>query len=162
MRWFIFFFTLMLVSNLEVAEVRDLYRKAVESEAEATALYAMLQDVNENDDKVLVGYKGALTAITAKYEKEVKTKKERFKTGVSLIEFAVSQEPENVELRFIRLSIQQNSPKFLKYKKNISEDKALIFDNLKSLENTKLKAHIEDYILYSKNFSEQEKNVISQ
>ena len=152
----------MLVSNLEVAEVRALYKKAVESEAEATALYSMLQDVNENDDKVLVGYKGALTAITAKYEKEVKTKKERFKAGVSLIEFAVSQEPENVELRFIRLSIQQNSPKFLKYKKNISEDKALIFDNLESLENAKLKAHIEDYILYSKNFSEQEKNVISQ
>lgn len=162
MNWFIFFFSLLLVSNLDVAEVRALYRKAVESEAEATALYAKLQDVNDNDDKVLVGYKGALTAITAKYEKEVKTKKERFKTGVSLIEYAVSQEPENVELRFIRLSIQQNSPKFLKYKKNISEDKALIFDNLENLENAKLKAHIEDYILYSKNFSEQEKNVISQ
>lgn len=162
MNWFIFFFSLLLVSNLDVAEVRALYRKAVESEAEATSLYAKLQGVNENDDKVLVGYKGALTAITAKYEKEVKTKKERFKTGVSLIEYAVSQEPENVELRFIRLSIQQNSPKFLKYKKNISEDKALIFDNLENLENAKLKAHIEDYILYSKNFSEQEKNVISQ
>jgi hypothetical protein len=162
MKWFIFIFSLLLVTNLDVAEVRDLYRKAVESEAEATALYAKLQDVNENDDKVLVGYKGALTAITAKYEKEVKTKKERFKTGVSLIEYAVSQEPDNVELRFIRLSIQQNSPKFLKYKKNISEDKALIFDNLENLENAKLKAHIEDYILYSKNFSEQEKNVISQ
>lgn len=162
MRLLILFFSLILVSNLEVSEVRTWYTKAVQSESEATALYNELQVVDENDDKVLVGYKGALTAITAKYEKAVKTKKERFKEGVSLIEYAVGQEPENIEIRFIRLSIQQNSPKFLKYKMNITEDKAFIFDNLEGLSNSKLKAHITDYILYSENFTEQEKNVISQ
>ena len=156
------FCVLALISNLEVSEVRTWYKKAVQSESEAFALYDKLEEVSVNDEKVLVGYKGALRAITAKYAKEVKTKKEQFKEGVSLIEYALSEEPENIELRFIRLTIQQNSPKFLKYKKSIDDDKSFIFSNLKGISNAHLKKSIEEYILYSKNFSEEEKAVISQ
>ena len=154
-------YPLVLILNIEISEIRNWYKKAVQSEAEAFALYEELQPVTEKDAKVLVGYKGALMAITARYAKEVKSKKEQFKEGVTLIEYALEAEPDNVELRFIRLTIQQNSPKFLKYKKNIDEDKSFIFDQFKDIGIKDLKACIEDYILNSDNFSEQEKSLVS-
>jgi len=158
---FIYLF-LFLDFNPDVSEVRNLYKQAVVSESAALSLFSNLTGITKDDDKVLVSYKGALTAITAKYEKEIKPKKELFKNGVYLIEYAIEEDPDNIEIRFVRLSVQQNIPKFLKYKMNIEEDKTFLLERINDLNNKELKSYIEDYILYSKNFTEQEKNVISQ
>lgn len=152
---------MFLAFNPDVSEVRNLYKQAVLSESAARSLFDNLTAVSKDDDKVLVSYKGALTAITAKYEKEIKRKKELFKNGVSLIEYAIEEDPDNIEIRFVRLSVQQNIPKFLKYKMNIEEDKTFILERLNGLDNKDLKAYIQEYILYSKNFTDEEKNVIS-
>ena len=52
-----------------------------------------------------------------------------FKKGKGNIEQAIKIEPDNVELRFIRLSIQKNIPSFLGYKSNIDEDIEFIKKN---------------------------------
>jgi len=97
-----------------------------------------------------------------RFEKGVKQKSIVFKNGVLLVEDALKNEPNNIEIRFIRLTIQQNSPKILKYKSHITEDKDFILSHYEKIESNKLKNYIRDYILNSNNFTESEKRVTSQ
>lgn len=152
----------LFIVNVDILEVRQLYKEADLSEQNATNLFHKLESITISDDKVLLAYKGAVTSMTAKYEKGVKQKKDVFKNGVSLVELAVASEEDNIEIRFVRLSVQQNSPKFLNYNKEIEEDKKFLLNYFNQISSSKLKAYIKDYILHSNNFTEEEKNVISQ
>jgi hypothetical protein len=152
----------IVTADVDIAEIRQLYKQADLSEQNASILLDKLESITMSDDKVLVAYKGAVTSMTAKYEKGAKLKKDIFKNGVSLVEFAVASESENIEIRFVRLSLQQNSPKFLKYNKEIEEDKKFIINYFDQIVSVELKSYIGDYILHSNNFTEEEKNVISQ
>jgi hypothetical protein len=158
----VFISYLILTADVNIAEVRQLYKEADLSEQNAVILLHKLEIITKSDDKVLVAYKGAVTSIIAKYEKGVKLKKSAFKNGVTLVEYAVSSDSENIEIRFVRLSVQQNSPKFLNYNKEIEEDKKYILNNFDQISSIELKSYIGDYILHSNNFTEEEKNVISQ
>ena len=153
---------MILTADVNIAEVRQLYKQADLSEQNAVVLLEKLESISKTDDKVLVAYKGAVTSMSAKYEKGAKLKKGVFKNGVSLVEYAVSSDSENIEIRFVRLSVQQNSPKFLNYNKEIEEDKKYILNNINQISSIELKSYIKDYILHSNNFTEEEKNVISQ
>ena len=150
--------------TLSISIVRNDYKEAVQSKSQIKliTLSKKLEKVTKKDNKVLVAYKGAVTVLVAKQQKGVKKKKLLFKEGISLLEYATQNNPNNIEIRFIRLSIQQNLPKFLKYNKHKDEDKAFVLNNLKSTKSLVLKQYILDYILQSKHFSEDEKNVISQ
>jgi transposase-like protein len=152
----------LLITNVDLEEVRQLYKVADLSQENATFLHDKLENITKSDEKVLVAYKGAVTSMTAKYEKNVKLKKEVFEVGVNLLEFAITSDPDNIEIRFVRMSVQQNSPKILNYHKEVDEDKKYILNNFNQITEPELSSYIKDYILSSNNFTEEEKNVISQ
>ncbi len=163
MKSIFFFITITILSfKLDITSVRKLYKATVLSKIQTEVLYKKLQPVVKKDNKVLVAYKGAVTALIAKKQKGVKAKKVFFKRGVALIEYAVKEKPNNIEIRFVRLTVQQNAPKFLKYNKQISEDKNFIIKQYKFIKSTSLKKYILDYILQSKHFSEEEKSLFSR
>lgn len=142
--------------------VRNLYKEASASKKNAEILYNKLKNVDENSkDIVLVGYKGASIALKAKFTKGIKNKKKLFKEGVSLLEKQITQKPNDIELRLIRLSIQENTPKILKYQQNITEDKNLIVKNIGHIKNKKKQAYFKDFVSQSKSFTKEEKTVIS-
>ena len=143
--------------KIDLNTVRLDYKTATQSNANVLVLYNKLKKVTKADKKVLVAYKGAVTALMAKQQNGVKAKKTFFKNGVSLLEYALKANPNNIEIRLIRLSVQQNSPKILKYNKQILEDKAFVFKHYKSVKSTSLKNFIKGYILQSDKFSEEEK-----
>lgn len=153
--WIIF-----LTAEVDVAEVRNDYRKAVNSKMKAFELNSKLEGITKNDKKVLVAYKGAITTITAKYQNSNKLKSTIFKNGVSLIEYAVENDKNNIEIRFVRLSVQQNSPKFLKYNKEIEADKKFVLKKFHQIKSPEFKNYLKGYILDSDNFTDDEKNVI--
>jgi hypothetical protein len=73
------------------------------------------------------------------------------------LEFAVSQEPENIEIRCLRLGIQENSPKFLKYRSNIQEDKTFILNQYEKTNSKAVKEFVKSYILQSTGFNTEQK-----
>lgn len=158
MKLFFFFIGITTVLfNIDLTSVRDSYKEAVVSKEKTVALYEEVVTIKKTDNKKLVAYKGAITALKAKYEKGVKTKKELFKKGVTLVEYAVKSKPNDIEIRFIRLTIQQNIPAFLKYNSNKEEDKKFIITNFKFIKSFHLKKHIQGYVLQSEHFSKEEK-----
>ncbi len=155
-------FSSLLFFNPSISEVRELYKKAVTSEEVADQFYNALENVKKTDNAVLVAYKAASLTIKGKYAEGAKNKKIYFKNGVTLLEYIINENPNLIELRVIRLSIQENAPKVLKYKKNMSEDASFIYQHLKEVKNKDKKAYISAYVLQSKSFSPEEKNVISE
>src|SRR5690606_20328848 len=85
--------------------LRLLYRDATKSEEQAMAFYEPLAAVTKNDQPVLVAYKGAGLMLLARYEK-LAARGPKVKEAVPWIEQAVADEPDNAEIRLIRLSVQ--------------------------------------------------------
>ena len=148
-------------SNIpEITDIRKLYSSVVISENNAKEFASKLADIAKEDNKTLFAYKGASIVIMSRYKKEIADKSKKFKEGAKMIEFAVTSEPNNIEIRLIRLSIQEKAPKIVNYNKNKKEDKNFLLDHYKE-QSGNLKAHIKNFMLQSKSFSPAEKQTIN-
>jgi len=154
------FLFLAFPKSPELTEIRKLYATVVNSESNAKEFASKLSDVTKEDNKALYAYKGASITILAKFKKEISEKSKSFKEGAKMVEFAVANEPNNIEIRLIRLSIQEKAPKILKYNSNKKEDKNFLLDHYKE-QSGNLKEFIKNFILQSKSFSTAEKQTIN-
>ena len=150
---------LNFVGNPDLASVRKMYTNVTKSESNAKEFSAKLADVSNNDDKLLVAYKAASILLDSKFEKKLKDKMDRFKEGATLLESTIKSEPNNIEIRMIRLSIQENVPAITGYRKNIKDDKKFLTEHY-ATQNASLKEYLKDFILQSKSFSEKEKQFV--
>lgn len=150
------------VVSTDINTVREAYKEAAQDDTKIEAFNKLLTNISKSDNLTLVAYKGAAITLMAKNEKKIKDKKSLVIEGVSYVEYAIKKAPNNIEIRFIRLGIQENTPKILKYKSNIEEDKKFIIKQFKNISSSNLRNHIKDYILQSKAFSDEEKSVFSK
>ena len=124
--------------------LRLLYRDATRSEEQARAFYTPLADVTKSDKPVLVAYKGAALALLVRYEK-LTARGPKVKEAMPWIEQAVNDDPNNPEIRLIRLSVQEHLPKFLKYNSNIEADRKFIEQALPTIKDAGLAKMINGY-----------------
>lgn len=154
---FLFFF-LFFFANPSLTEIRKLYAAASTTDSVAKDMAEKLADITKEDDKTLLAYKGASVIILSKAEKKIADKSKKFKEGATLIEYAIAKEPNAIEIRMIRLSIQENVPKIVNYRGNKKEDKQFIIDHYKE-QNKAMKTYIGGFITHSKSFTETEKKM---
>lgn len=147
------------VTTPNLADIRKAYPTAANSETTANEFASKMAGITASDDKVLVAYKGASLAMVSKFKKKIPQKISMLKEGAQLIESAVSAAPSNIEIRLVRLSVQENVPGITGYKKNIPEDKAFLLKQYKD-QPEGLKTYIKAFISLSKSFSEQEKQTL--
>ena len=152
-------FICFLSFSLQLSQVREMYPQAADDKEVAKQLFDGLSSVTNQEKAILIAYKGAATTLMAKYSPKIKDKKELFKTGVGFMEHAITKDPTNIEIRLIRLSIQENSPKFLKYKSQIETDKAFILENYGNTRSKAVRTMIKNYAMRSKVFDPTEKQL---
>jgi hypothetical protein len=140
--------------STELTELRKMYSKAGLNKENAETFYKKTAAIN-SDDPIILGYKGFSLTLKAKYASEILKKKNYFTEGVETLESSIKKAPENVELRVLRMSIQENTPRFLNYNKNIAEDKQLILTGF-SKSKSEVKTIAIQFISSSKLFSEKE------
>lgn len=140
------------------SEVREQYYAASKTRQDAEKFYASMSKYDK-DNKTLLAYKGAALALKSKFTSDKKAKKALFTEGVTLLESMVKADGNNPEIRLIRLSIQENTPKFLKYKGNIEEDKKVILSTFDK-QSKELKEYIRIYVNQSKVFTQADKQKI--
>lgn len=155
-----FFFIAIHANAQEISQIRSQYPLAENSEEITSQLDETLSLVISENKPILLAYQGAVKTLKAKFAKRVRDKKEYFKEGVELIESAVEADSANIEIRYIRLTVQENSPNFLKYNDNITEDKEFILKNYSAISSQSIKAVIKEFVSESKNFDEAEKQSI--
>ncbi|MGB6084356.1 hypothetical protein [Moheibacter sp.] len=153
MKLLFIFFTLSFSLTIfaQSSELRKSYREATQSEAKASSFYEHVKNVSNSDKAVMLAYKGAGQTLLARYEPLLQ-RKDKVKAGIDLVEKAIQQDPDNVEIRLIRLSIQENLPKMFKYNTEIESDKKFIQSALPEIKDKSLVEMIKGYFAeFSKN-----------
>lgn len=159
MKLFIPILFFLFFGNPEITEIRKLYTDAAKSESAAEAFNAKLAPVSDNDNnKVLVAYKGCALTLKSKFSGKLSEKISFMKEGAKLIDAAAVAEPNNIEIRMIRLSVQESVPRIVNYRANKAEDKAAILKLFK--DSGELKDYIKNFIDQSKSFTAAEKKAL--
>lgn len=116
-----------------------------------------LAKISATKNNTLIGYKGALTMIMAKHTMNPFKKLDCFNTGKSLLEQALIKEPNNVELRYLRFSIQCNAPAFLDYNSQRESDKVFLLKQANIIKDADLKGRMIHFLLQCPALSATEK-----
>ena len=95
---------------------------------------------------------GAMMMKKAQFMKKPKDKIAIFKEGKTLLEKAIVKRPSNTIYRFLRLAIQENCPKILKYNSHIQSDAKIVKLNYATLDAISKK--------YIKRYAEKSKALI--
>lgn len=145
---FLFLFILLSVIAAKAQSLEALRRSYYKLNTDSTSCAKLYKQVNQSTstDNTYNGYKGAITAAMANHVKNNGEKLKLFNAGKSLLEQSIKKDANNVELRFLRLTIQTNCPKALGYNKQIAEDKAFINVHIETLEDASLRQKVKDYL----------------
>lgn len=123
---FILIFSL-LFSNSKLEDLRKQFPEI--QSLEQTEKY--LEELKNEEDETLQGYFAAMFFMKSKYVKFPLTKLKYFKKGKLLLDELISNNQNNIEIRYIRFLLQSEMPDFLGYNNNIEEDFLLITKQVK-------------------------------
>lgn len=147
---FIFFF------QTDLEALRNSYAKSNLSNANTEA-FINLAGKQSGSDAVTGGYKAAAQIMEAKFAK--KNRKAMVKNGATSLESIIKNNPNNIELRLIRLSVQENIPKIVGYRGSMKDDKAFLINNY-SKQNAAMKSYVKKFVTQSKSFTDTERATI--
>lgn len=153
----IFLTIFVFVSSLfgiSLTEIRNDFESASKSEKNTTSFYKKLNAYTGGNQTILA-YKGASKIMIAKFIKDKEKRKNHFKEGAQLIDNAISYDSKNLENYLIRLIIQENIPKFIKYNQNIEQDKLFIVENF-AFANKEVQVLVKNYAKKYHTFTPQQ------
>jgi len=114
-----------------ISELRERFYAAVESEKVTKSLYDELAIEKVKLTPLYQGYFGAIEALIAKHSWNPYNKLEYLSKGMKSLETAIALDKDNLELRFLRFSIQHYIPVFLGQSKNLMEDRDKMVEQIK-------------------------------
>ena len=97
-------------------------------------------------DPIVNGYESIIWFLWADFYINPIRKWQCFYKGVEKLEQIIESNSDNTELRFLRLTIQDNIPFFLGYNNNVKEDKEFIHNNLSKILDKDLQERIRYYL----------------
>ena len=119
---------------------------ATSNEEACTKMISLLAPFNETNNPLLFGYRGGATMLMAKHAFNPFSKLSYFKKGKLMLESAINADQTNVELRFLRYTIQTNVPGFLNYNSDKNLDRTFISQSLPKLKDQELKKIISEFL----------------
>lgn len=152
---FTLMFTFFSFFQSDLESLRNSYSKANSSNENAKNFIALAEKKSSNDP-VISAYKSASKILEAKVTTEKNKRKSFVKSGATTLESLIASNPNNAELRVIRMSVQENIPKIVGYNKNLKEDKTFLINNY-SKQNADLKSYIKQFAGQSKTMTASEK-----
>jgi hypothetical protein len=123
--------TSLPVTNIDTASISVLRNKFYQSVEDEDALidFERYLDINfsgSNHPPIISAYKGAAEALKAKHAFNPFNKLKYLKSALNTLEIAASNDPYNIEIRFMRFSILHYIPGILGYSRERDEDLKII------------------------------------
>jgi hypothetical protein len=146
----VLFFLLLLMMEKQILAtdltyIRNLFFEASQSKQKTDMMMQTLLKAEDKSKPILRGYTGMTYMLLAKHGFNFVARYNNFQKGKEMLEKAIYEDKNNVELRFLRLSVQMNVPTFLNYSKEIENDKAFIRMNYTSIKDIDLRTRITNY-----------------
>lgn len=133
-------------SGQSLKEVRKLFQASAESEASCRQLLSRLKTAEAGKEPLFYGYRGVATMMMANHLGNPLRKLSHFKEGRQMLEEAISKAPKNLELRFLRLSVQTEAPGFLNYNQDIRSDRSFVNAAMDGTQDEELKQMINKFL----------------
>src|SRR6476661_3554940 len=89
----------------DIQKIRKDYIASIKNESTAVKLYEQLQAI-KNPDPLILAYLGSAQAIRAKHAWSPINKLNYLKEGCKTLDKAVNKNPNQLEIRFLRFSLQ--------------------------------------------------------
>ena len=129
-----------------LSEIRINIAEVFITEEMCLKMHAAFEQTDITESVLLKGYKGGVLMGMARHHINPFKKLSYFGGGKKLIEEALTIDPYNLELRFLRLTIQTNLPEFLGYADDKENDKAFVLNGLERVQNEMLKKRMNNFI----------------
>lgn len=143
--FFVLFSTFLNAQN--TMQYKELCAKAENSSTAAKQMVKLAEtDYEKTNKPIYLAFSGLGNLFMAKHSFNPFNKMSYFNDGKKMIDKAISLEPSNLEMRFLRLISQNKLPKILGYYGNVTEDKNYLIKNYKSSQDTILKKEIQNYL----------------
>ena len=117
--------TTHVYSQIDINILRFQYRKAADSEKLTNWLHGELEK-KENNLSSHNAYKAAIIAVKAKFAFWPNEKLSLVKKAMTLLDKCIIQDPNNIEKRWLRYSIEINIPSVLGYNHQTIDRKVII------------------------------------
>ena len=101
----------------------------------------------ESPSALQLAYMGATEAILAKPGWNIFKKLQHLRNSRSYFTQAIEHDMTDLEIRFLRLSVEHHIPGYLGFSKNIEKDKGVIMSNINLFRKKNLPQEIIDYII---------------
>ncbi len=142
--------------SYDLNKIRHTYKKSGMDEKENEKLLELSKNCQT---PIITGYYASALTIKAKFVFSPFSKLEYFNKGTKLLDKTVTENPDNIELRFMRFCIQTRAPHFLGYDDMLKTDIKLIVQNFSAIDHD-IQLLVAEYMLKDKNCSEADKNII--
>jgi hypothetical protein len=109
--------------------IRKQLREAINDSKTTDSLYKSLSNI-KNHAGIIDGFIAGLQALKAKHAWNPYSKIKHINNCEKTFEKAVAADPHNIEIRFMRFSVEDSVPGFLGYKKNLVPDSEEIITQL--------------------------------
>lgn len=128
-------------------ETRELFHGAVLNAEESKTFHESMKEVDD-EDASLLAYQAVSEAMLAQVVWNPFTKFSQVLKFDKKITQAVEMDPENIEIRFLRLAIEYNLPDFLGMGTHVKEDLEVILANMKEVGSIGVDPSYGRYIFY--------------
>jgi len=153
------------LSPKEVALLKTDLIRAVENSALTDSLYQKLSELR-NKTALVNGYCGTLEALKAKHAWNPYNKIKYVKLSLKTMQKAINMDTENMELRFMRFSIEHFTPGFLGFSKDLDIDRKEIIKHYQNrnfgVANDELIRNVARFMIDSKRCSAAEVNILKK
>lgn len=143
---FILFYSEVHAAVIPLNEVRTLFQTSAKNKDACKKLTDILGEYNERSNPTMAAYKACATMMMANYVFNPVSKLSYFNQGKQLLEKCVAADKENVEIRYLRFTVQSNAPAFLGYNNSIEEDKIFLIKAIANLKDLQLKQMIISFL----------------
>ncbi|WP_293788759.1 hypothetical protein [uncultured Pedobacter sp.] len=153
------------LSNQEIAVLKTNMVKAVENSKLTDSLYAKLNKL-PNKTALVTGYLGTLEALKAKHSWNPYNKIKYVSQSLKTMQKAIDMDGENMEIRFMRFSIEFYTPSFLGFSKDLAQDKKEIIKHYQNgnfgLADAELVKNVAKFMIDSKKCSAAEVKILTK
>lgn len=148
----LFLIAFLLINNSVFAQdtllnhIRRNVGEMFQTENVCTNIYEALKNTDYEGNNMLLGYHGAASIGMARHVANPFKKMSYLNDGKELLDRSIEQDNQNVELRFLRLTIQANLPGFLGYNANKESDKGFVMNNLEGTNDEAFRNRVRTFV----------------
>ncbi len=135
------------ISAQSLNEIRSEFHAVVLNPDDSRDFHNFLKDI-ENPTSTVKAYQAVSEALLAQVVWNPFNKLKQVVKYDKQIEAAVEEDPQNIEIRFLRLAIEYNLPSFLGMSTHMEEDVAMIVSDLSSVSEMKVNPMFGQYIFH--------------